>query len=311
MEIILKNIQSIENAVYSLPQKGLVQIVGDNSNGKSIIVKAIGAVVGLKILDEEERNALIRDTCSSGSITMMFNSKVLHTILDRERGKCAVYLMRENGEKIIRTFRDGGITELIHEFGFRCYSKNSVCLQLYETFGLMPFVNTSKTTNSEIVESITEDNVAKTFLNNFKNFTHPKAREQIKALNRDIDNLQRTKDAMLLFNYMKYDEYHKKLLEYYNLLKHLQPICIQAISIPPIVKTYEVRRLDVKKLAMVPIVKTIGIKPLRLKRQMFLSIIPTLTEIWNIGHIIEHLVEIRNGKCPTCGHALLEDLDEK
>ena len=86
MNIILRNIQSFKEAKYEFPETGLVQIIGDNSNGKSILMKAILSVVTLKILTDEDRQALIRDTESIADILIGYKGKgLLYGICSRNK----------------------------------------------------------------------------------------------------------------------------------------------------------------------------------------------------------------------------------
>ena len=134
MNIILKNVQSIKDAEYNLPDTGLVQIVGPNSAGKSILFRALSAVVTLGMMDNEKRNAIINDEADECIIFIKYKERALYVKLHRERNKCIVLLERGDGTQVKRFFRDGGIPELISEFGFATYSHNSICLQLFETF---------------------------------------------------------------------------------------------------------------------------------------------------------------------------------
>ncbi len=307
MNVILTNIQSIKSGVFSFPDKGLVQIKGDNSNGKSILIKALSAVVTLKILDEDERQALINDKEMTAYILIEHNGAKLLVQLSRERINCAMMLERASGEKTTRTFRDGGLSELIYEFGFRCYGKNSVCLQLYETFGLMPFVNTTKTMNGEIVESITEDKIAKEFLKNFKEITYPTARQRIKDFDEKIAQAERIKNMITLFDYQAYEEICGRLWQLYEVLKNFTAIELQKLSLLPKLEILPVKVMTLEKIDMPPKAGRPELKPFRLNRLELLHEINGFDEPDNLSQLIADMSDLRSGRCPTCHRLFVEN----
>ena len=305
MIVELKNMQSIEHAIYKLPETGIVQIKGGNSNGKSILFKAIGAVVTLSMMDTPKRKALIRRGQDSGEILIDHNGKALYVLLHQDRNKCLVMLKKDGEEEVVRTFRDGGIEELIRAFGFSCYSKNSICLQLYETFGPMPFVNTKDTENGEIVESVTEDAVAKRFMEAYKNFTHPKALEQVKSLNKQIDQLERTKQAIVMYDWRKYHEFHTKMKEYYNVMKFAMLLELPRVNVPPEVPNVEPLSLQIPKVNVLPRVEFTEVKPIRLVKPKVVYE-PEFIHIESVSKLVGDMEQLLNGYCPTCGRQLVE-----
>ena len=322
MIITLDNIQSIEHAVYDLPDKGFVKIEGGNSNGKSILVKSIGAITSLQIMDTEKRRALINDNCNSGSVIIEYKGKSLLVKLHEDRNSCFVALIRENGEKIIRTFRDGGIEELLNEFGFRIYNKNQICLQVYETFGLMPFCNTSTEVNGEIVEAVTEDAIAKDFLKNFKEVTYKRIKEMVKNINEKIEGIKRVKESLLVFNYREYEKRSAILREKLEVLMNLEPVEInmpkpplntelldvwckplEELALPVNFELLDIMCSPIKELALpvtIPVCESVN--TLRLP-----IVIPTCESMSDLSNILEEVHTILGGVCPTCGKQLISN----
>ena len=306
MNIILENIQSIKKATYPLPDTGFVQIQGGNSNGKSILVKTIGAVASLQIMDNEKRRALINDQSTQGSITIEYKGKVLVIILHEDRNQCIVALRRNNGEQITRTFRDGGIEELLNEFGFRTYNKNKICLQVYETFGLMPFVNTSTTENGEIVEAVTEDSIAKEFLTNFKEVTHKQAKEMVKTLNDKIANVQRYRESLLIFKYEEYERLSKEMREIYEVIKYLEPLELVKPVVPPRIRFIELELPELKKPIIPPRVEFVDFSLGSLTKPPIARVFELCDRLVDPRNIVQQLVQIKQGVCPTCGRPFIE-----
>lgn len=305
MKVELKNIQSIEHAVYDFPDTGIVQIAGGNSNGKSILFKAIGAVVTLSIMSTSKRNSLLRRGCSDGEIIMQHEDKVLYTYLHRDRNKCYVGFQKGKEQPVTRTFRDSGIDELIKSFGFYCYGKNSVCLQLYETFGPMPFVNTSDEVNGEIVESVTEDQVAKKFLESFKNVTHPKALEQRKMLDKKIESLIQLKETIVMYDWRKYEDFGTKMRKYYNILKFARVAKVEHVMVPPELNICDVEFIKLPHVNVPPETPIYDIEPTFLVKPKVVYE-PMECVLEKPTQLVYEMTMMEEGICPTCGRQLIE-----
>lgn len=307
MQVRLKDIQSIHYADYILPETGVVQIAGANSNGKSILIKAISAVATLKILDQDERDAIIRDGCQQGSIIMEYKGKVLVVTLNRERNLCMIGLQRADGTQVKRTFRDKGIPELLYEFGFRCYNDNSICLQVYETFGQIPFVTTTPKVNAEIVKAITEDSVAKSFLENYKEITYKGMQEQMKAYNNAIANKQRLKDTIVVFDHVKYQSFYDKMKQMYNLLKCLDYAELGYLNPPALeLNIIEETPSALEEIQVPPNVEFINLSVPTLRFIQYKDALQVPQSVESIIGELEYLDSILNGKCPACGKLLFE-----
>ena len=307
MKVILENIQSIRQAEYDMTDTGFVKICGGNSNGKSILIKTIGAIVSLDILDAECRRALINDRCDEGLVEIQYKGKTLFVQLNVERNKCLVCLKRVDGTKIVRTFREGGIEELIHEFGFRVYNKNNICLQVHETFGAMPFVNTSTAINGEIVEAVTEDTIAKDFLMKFKEVTHKKAKELVTALNTKIVKWQSVKNTLTIFDYVQYSEKADAMRSYEDDLKYLDYIELPELEVPKVLDVIDFPNFNFTAISIPPEVTIIDIPKMELPEcgQVELFTIPT--DLRSIEGAIVSYLDACGGMCPTCGRKFVED----
>ena len=306
MNIILKNIQSIERAEYFLPQKGLVKISGGNSNGKSILVKTLHGITTLSILETEVRRALIRDDKDVGMILIEHNNKVLGIKLHEERNQCVVTLRREDGTTISRTFREGGIEDLIYEIGFRTYNKNQICLQIHETFGVMPFVNTSSLVGGEITESITEDTVAKDFLTKYRDITQKKAVKLVASLNGKINMLETAKKAVTLFDYKKYDLFASETESLLHILEYLYPIDLSNLDVPLKMELYEVPELELQPLQIPPNIESIDIIQPALDKLRLVDLVLFGDDIESMDDILQNLDSLNKGICPVCGKLFIE-----
>lgn len=307
MDIVLQNVQSIKYARYNLPEKGVVKICGGNSNGKSVLVKTLNAIVSLEIMNESVRRSLINDDAMEAYIVMTRNNMGLAIKLHEDRKQCFVSLTRSNGEDITRTFRDQGIEELLWEFGWRVYCKNSICLQIYETFGPMPFVNTSSEMNGELVEAHVEDPTAKQFLKVFKEITHPLARNTLKDMESKVAHWTAVKQNIVLYDYKAYDELHAHIEEVYHVLSNIDVMELEELQIPPHVTFLDIMAPELSELRIPPKCSFLDIEAPKIHEFKLLTFMPHIPMMEDLSKEIIELADIRNGRCPTCGKLLCED----
>lgn len=305
MKVELKNVQSIKHALYEIPDTGIIQIAGGNSNGKSILFKAIGAVVNQTMENNAKRKSLIQRHCDDAEIIMQHKNKVLYTYLHMDRNKCYVAYQEEGSKPIIRTFRDKGIDKLVRSFGFYCYGKSSVCLQLYETFGPMPFVNVTDEINGEIVESVTEDQVAKKFLESYKNFTYPKAIGYKKELDKKIDSLIQLKASIVMYDWRKYEEFGNKMREFYQVLKFATTAQLTRVHVPPDITLYEVEPMKLKHVNVLPSGVVYDVEPVRLRKPKVVHE-PVNCMLIKPTQLVYEMTKLYEGVCPTCGRPLID-----
>ncbi len=287
MTIQLANIQSLQKAIYEFPETGIVQIVGHNSNGKSILEKVLKSVATCGFVNQAERDSLIRDGENQGNVIIIYKKRILTVMLHRDRNYCIVALTRENGERVERTIRDGGLAELVHEFGFRTYGKKAVTLQLHETFGVVPFVNTSDGLNFEIVDAVTTDTVAQQFLENFREVTHKRSAELVKQYNSKIQDIKIMLQNLVLYDYEEYEAMAEQLEKCYEVLRYLLPIHLEKIIAPP-----EVAYADVPEI--------------HLDKIMHITFAPYLERLENLTPVLKRIQDFEEGVCPACGRGFRE-----
>ena len=177
-KIDLQNIQAIGNAHIVVENNTIVEFVGDNSNGKSVISKVIENLVSGDIAHEDVRRTLIKDNTEQGVVIFTYNEKQLGLIL-KPAVKDSLIMYKPNiiddpENAIFRAINDAdGLNAIVREFGFRAYANGDICLQLHPTWGAIPFITTSGATNNSIVEDITRDKIADNFLSSFQTITFP------------------------------------------------------------------------------------------------------------------------------------------
>lgn len=285
MQIILKNIQAIKEYIFDLPDAGVVRIAGNNSNGKSTLMRLIQILCSGGLSKDKERLPLINDNAEFGSFAISARGKTLMGILHRNKLKTFVRLVRQDGTVIDRYLRDGGIDKLVEEFGFRVFEGGHICIQLYESFGAMPFVNLTDKQNAEIAKSVVGDTTAEKFLENYK-ITYNLAAGAVKELNNKIDTLRVQRGALRIDDVAEKKVLLMKVKSVYTASSYMIPVEEIKVPPPPIKISFMKEAIPLEEI---PVIKYI----------------PYTEELTSLQDIILKMRQIKRGKCPTCGRLLL------
>lgn len=285
IQIYVKNVQAIDEYTFKFPDHGIVQFRGNNSNGKSILGKIVSRAVLQMLAYDDKRLPLIQDHKESAILSISCNKRSLVVNIDKDINKTFYGLIRENGEKVIRHIREGGISEILREFGFVVYGKNLVCLQICETFGLMPFINTPDTLNGEIVNSVTTDRPSEQFLENYQ-ITFKEAKSRLNVYKRDedlCDNAISSRQLKDITGYAELIERAKAVKEKHSYLLHIPQITVQP---------FPKMEFSIKKVSALDIIEM----PIQLHK---------VNSIYSLDKQIVDMEKIKRGKCPTCGQPML------
>lgn len=289
-KIDLQNIQAIGNAHIVVENNTIVEFVGDNSNGKSVISKVIENLVSGDIAHEDVRRTLIKDNTEQGVVIFTYNEKQLGLIL-KQAVKESLIMYKPNiiddpENAIFRAINDAdGLNAIVREFGFRAYANGDICLQLHPTWGAIPFITTSGATNNSIVEDITRDKIADNFLSSFQTITFPVFKEKIARLQKEHDSAKAVLDNMESYDWRAYDAIYEELSEVYQQIKDYEYCYIDDIPVPD--------------LSVVP-VSNIQIPDIPIIQFYDLcSRIP-------YPKSLDDYLKVLSGVCPTCGRPLFE-----
>lgn len=289
--IQLRNIQAIGEAELNLEEHSIVEFTGDNSNGKSVISKVIGALTSGDIRHKEVRRSLIKDGKDEGLVLFNFNEKQLGLVLKESASESFVLyypdIRKDPNDFVARELGDAEGTEaLIREFGFRTYAKGDICLQLSPTFGAIPFVTTSGAINDDIVQDITTDKVADEFLQSFSTITFPMFKQRIQMLKQQRDSIKTVLDSMESYDWRAYEDMQNRLTEVFNAAEKYRSLEIDEIPIPNL----EVIPVPHLELSPLLVIYTCDYIPL----------------IEPIGKELDDYIQVLEGVCPTCGRPLVE-----
>ena len=291
-KITMDNLQAIGHAEIQSNERGILEFTGANSNGKSILTKTLEIITNGDIKDKETRRLLIKRGFNEGCLVIQIGVQQLGFVIGVEqRDTFLVYvpnvLSEDKSNNIVRFLGEKGWDEILHQFGLRVYDKGNICLQLAPTFGAMPFVSTSSSTNWEIQEDISRDKVAEEFVTSFEKITYPAFRAAKTRLESRIEDVKSVLNSMADYDYEAYGTLAEKMKNLYNATKNYKFYTLKNIPIPP-------------EVNVVPL------KPFVLKNIPVITMGPILKSLGNISDDIGELEIVQNGTCPTCGKRLLD-----
>lgn len=290
LKIDLVNVQAIGEAHIEIEDNSIVEFVGDNSNGKSIVSKIIEAVTSGDVRDKATRESLIKDYTEHAVAIFTYGTKQLGVILKSEtRDSFIMYNPDASTDegRVLRNVNDAeGCRALIYEFGFRTYSEGDICLQLAPTFGAIPFVTTKGNVNKAIVEDITVDKIADEFLKTFQTITFPGFKSKVAYLRRERDSAQTILDNMDAYDWHAYEEIAERMKTVYDAIANYSYHQIDSIPIPPM-DTLPAGSYVISKVPAVDFYDYA--KP-----------------IVCVTKALEDYIQIMDGVCPTCGKPLVE-----
>ena len=287
----LENCQAIKHATIEFNEPSIVEFIGNNSNGKSVISKCIDALTSGSISNKETRNSIIRDGAEFAEFTIEHDKKMLGMVLYPEISKSVVVFQpnTDDSEKMtIRGVGDRqGCAELIRKFGFRVYAQGAVCLQLSPTFGAIPFITTGGAVDFEIVDDVTVDKVADEFLKACKEITFPVFRERNAKYKARLSFLEEVLGTQVYPHWREDRKFHDEYIGLYRVMEHMSTMELIDITRPPYFDTVPYLTLITQSLA-VP-----EVKPMH--------------GVQSLSEEITTLNNYNNATCPTCGKNLLEE----
>lgn len=282
--IMTKNIQNHREVVIDLPPAGLIVFTGDNSNGKSVIVKVTKALATNTIKKPRKRASLVNRHASFGEVTYTRDDDVqliLH--LTREAATTYVSYIEPGAEPITRYLADKTYTDLVRRFGWHYSDEAGLTLNIAEQDEALLFYKTSYKTNDEILRTATADTVANKVVENLQN-TLKEARTFRDNQVTTVRGIQ-VADSELRFYDAPVLEDLKGKLEYYH--KILTTVYFPKLPVVEAVPDVRFTDVYIPVLTEIPYPRVVAIS----------CDIPNLTEL------AKELETLRNHKCPTCGRS--------
>lgn len=281
-QIITRNIQNHAEVVIDLPPTGLIVFTGDNSNGKSVIVKAVRALVLNEIKKPRKRASLVNRKASYGEAIFIRTDDVTLTMhVAREAASTWISLEVPGQDKITRYLSDKSYTELVQEFGLQVAGESGISLNVAEADESLLFYKTPTKTNHEVLQIATVDSRAMTAATNMEN-TLSETRQFRDACAAQARTIKPALQELHIGDVEALTERRNKLFRYYSILSH-----IYIPTLPEIKAVPKVRITNVY-IPTLPTVKWPKVHNIYL-------------DVPDIMPVASELKSVREGKCPTCG----------
>ncbi len=287
-KIIIKNIQAIEDAVIEFDDNNIVEFTGNNSNGKSVVIKLLQALVSGDLRQKATRRALIRDGQTYGQFSMYHDLSAISVCVAEALNESSIIFCPDVNDVDVRYQRDisdtEGVEAILRKFGFRTYADNSICLQVFPTYGIIPFVTTSGSVNHQIVQDITVDKIAEEFINTFANITFPVFKQRIKNIRDKKEATENMLANMVQYDWRAYEDLSLRMIKVNTTLSNYIPTELKPIPIPNL-QIHEINSLHIESIPIIDFYE-----------------MPKL--ISTITTELRDYLTVLDGTCPTCGKAL-------
>ncbi|MDR1523246.1 MAG: hypothetical protein LBS29_04780 [Endomicrobium sp.] len=291
-QLKLTNIQSHVDTVLDFPEFGVIRLYGDNSNGKSVLVKGLWDAISNDMSRPSNRVSLIRRGCMFGELQCVkWDGMELLIHIHKEAAQTFVELKRQDSSITRRYLSDKSIYMLIREFGFHYHDKHDVSVNIHKDDDKFLFTETKYATNYSILESAAIDKYAENTIVELERL-HLDVKRRKKETNGQKLSSEAILDAIVICNVEEEADKRDKVA---FLLKNLRlcetrPLCeIEAVP--------EIRMIE--KTGCMPTL----VYP-RIYNKMFVKfpdIIP----------IVDDLIKLQQGVCPVCGRDFIEEEQHK
>lgn len=280
--IITTNLQSHKEVVIDLPEKGFVVFAGENSNGKSVIVKATRDILSNYIKKPMCRADLVNREASYAEITYIRSDDARLTVhITREAANTYFLYKEAGGEEIVRSLSDKNYMELVQLFRWNTSEETGITLNIAEGDDALLFYKTSYKTNGKVLQAANTDAVAEVVLESFEQTIKDarKFRDDAASKARIISS---TINDLKIYDVEALSARRDKLIYYYNILSN--------VYIPTIP--------DIKG---VPDVRYAEFYEPKLPKIKYPTVLNIQLNVPDILPLADELESLRNSKCPLCG----------
>lgn len=281
-QIKTHNIQVHRDVVFDLPEKGLVRFLGNNSNGKSVLTKALTAITANTITSPATRLSLITIGCTSGDVTLTrYDDVSLHYHIHVEASQTYAELLIPNKPPIKRYLADKQIPILRAKFGLHFDPVAERSINIFDSDDALLFFKTPHKSNYSMVTSALRDKKAEDAHNEFARVI--KETKETKAVyEKQLAIAQAALDTLPIHDINAETIRAEKLSKRIDILETYKPLGkLPEIKAP---KLYETLVIPTLKLPL-------------LRKQ---EIIDLRMELPDVCADYARLESIRKGECPTC-----------
>lgn len=284
---VMVNIQSHTRTVLEFPQVGIVRFYGNNSNGKSVLVKVLNDVVSNSITRPSNRRSIIRRGHEYGELMMTRDDgTTLFIRIATEAASTYAELTRPDCPPVRRYLADKSIPILVKEFGWHYNSDHGVSLNIHQDVDGFLFVDTKKSVNFDLLNSVRSDQYAEASADSIEKLLKASKKQRTEIVHA-LEVAQATYAALQYWDVDKEQETKDTCLYLARNLK--------ALSMPPLPEIH-----PVPKVVIMPI-------PRPMPKLRYTKLLMPFTEPFpDITKSVTEVKELASGVCPTCKRALVD-----
>lgn len=284
---VMVNIQSHTRTSIEFPQVGIVRFYGNNSNGKSVLVKVLNDVVSNAITRPANRRSIIRRGHDYGELMLTrYDGTTLFIRIALEAAATYAELTRPDTPPVRRYLADKSIPLLVREFGWHYDSDHGVSLNIHQDTDGFLFVDTKKSVNFDLLNSVRSDQYAEASAESLEKLLKA-TKKQRQEIVHALEVAQATYAALQYWDIEEEEGIKSTCL-------HLAAN-LEALSVPPM-----------PKLHPVPKVHILPIPPARPRLRYVKVLVPFTEPMPDITRSMVEVREVAEGVCPTCKRALVE-----
>ena len=230
------HIQSHYDVSIDFPETGVVVFSGNNSNGKSVIVKVTNAVLSGALSKPKERRTLITRGFTHGSVSYdTYEGVTLKVDIDYEASQTYATLTKPDGTKIVRFLSDKSIDELVREFGFHYNKEYEVSLNIHNDDDRFLFVDTKHAANYACLGNTLGDEYAESAIEQLRNL-QTQIKERITTNTAVYNQNKAVAEALQTIDVEAAQKRRKKMIYIAINLKHMcVPPCPRLEAVPDVV----------------------------------------------------------------------------
>lgn len=231
-----QHIQSHEDVTIDFPETGVVVFTGSNSNGKSVIVKAINAMISGDLTKPKIRRTLISRGHTHGTLTCTsYDGAIMVCHIDYEASSTYITLERPGQDTLTRFLSDKTMGELVKIFGFHYNKEYEVSLNIHNDDDRLLFVDTKHAANYACMNNTFGDEYVEGALEQLR-LTEIELRKNIANSKQAAIQNQTLLDALTTIDVESATERRKKMLYIAANMSHTcMPPCPTIEGVPDVI----------------------------------------------------------------------------
>lgn len=254
-----KNLQSHKDTLVELPETGIVAFTGNNSNGKSVIVKVLNAILSNDISKPKERRTLINKDVFCGSMELTrYDGVSLYVNIHVEAAQTYAELRVPGNDPVRRYLADKAIPELVREFGLHYNKEHEVSLNVHNDDDKFLFVNTKHAANYAALNAALTDDYAEESLVHLEE-TLKACKADIKSIESELSTQQCIVDSLTTCDEEMCETIIKQLMFIAANIKHLPSTpCPKVPLIPDVITMKEmapIRKVEFPLVISLPVLR--------------------------------------------------------